>query len=151
MIIKTVNLGKRFGRLWALKNISLEIEGNVIAVLGPNGSGKTTLLTILAGLRYPSRGRAYVNGIEPYIEREKAVNMISFMFEKPRFNLNIKVRDIVRIICEERECSKEGEELAYKLRLDEFYNTALSDLSSGAGTASWNLDFSHLLEWNSNF
>lgn len=84
MIIKAVNLGKRFGRLWALKNVSFEIEGNVIAVLGPNGSGKTTLLTILAGLRYPSTGRVYVNGIEPYVERKKAVNMISFMFE----NLN---------------------------------------------------------------
>lgn len=131
MIIRAVNLGKRFGRLWALKNISLEIEGNVIAFLGPNGSGKTTLLTILAGLRYPSTGRAYVNGIEPYAEREKAVNMISFMFEKPRFNLSIRVRDIVRIVCEERGCSEEGEELAHKLGLDEFYNTALSDLSSG--------------------
>ncbi|GEM_PF-449240 len=129
--IKAVNLGKRFGGLWALKNISLEIEGSVIAVLGPNGSGKTTLLTILAGLRYPSTGRAYVNGIEPYVEREKATNLISFMFEKPRFNLSIKVKDIVQIVCEERACGNEGEELAYKLGLEEFYNTALSDLSSG--------------------
>jgi len=131
LIIKAVNLGKRFGRLWALKNISFEIEGGIVAILGPNGSGKTTLLMILAGLRYPSTGRAYVNGVEPYSEREKALGMISFMFEKPRFNLSIKVRDIVGIVLEERGCGDEAEELALKLGLNEFYNTALSDLSSG--------------------
>jgi len=52
------------------QNVLLKIEGSAIAVLGPNGRGKTTLLTVLAGLRYPSTGRAYVNGIEPYAERE---------------------------------------------------------------------------------
>jgi len=146
MIIRAVNLGKRFGRLWALTDVSFDVSGSIVAVLGPNGSGKTTLLTILAGLRYPTRGRILINGVEPYAEREKAVKMISFMFEKPRFNLGVKVRDIVEIVSSERGCCDEAEDLAFRLGLNEFYETKLSDLSSGqaqlvglwASFACWN-------------
>jgi len=131
MIIRAIDLGKRFGRLWALTSISFDVNGSIVAVLGPNGSGKTTLLTILAGLRYPTRGRAFINGIEPYVERERAVKMISFMFEKPRFNLGIKVKDIVEIVSDERGCHDEARDLAYRLGLNDFYETKLPDLSSG--------------------
>lgn len=38
-------------------------QGEQVALLGPSGSGKTTLLHLLAGLRLPSRGEVWVNGV----------------------------------------------------------------------------------------
>ncbi|ADV64777.1 ABC transporter ATP-binding protein [Desulfurococcus mucosus] len=131
MMLRVEKLSKRFGKTWALSEVSFAYEGARIAVLGPNGSGKTTLLTILAGLRYPTTGRALVNGIEPYVERERAVRAISFMFEKPRFNLGIRIRDIVKILSEDRGCGDEAESLARLLGLTEFYDVKLAGLSSG--------------------
>ena len=44
-MIKMVNVDKQFGKLWALKNINLEISaGEKLVVIGPSGSGKSTLI-----------------------------------------------------------------------------------------------------------
>jgi len=61
--IELVNLRKNYGKLEALKGVSLKVlEGELFAYLGPNGSGKTTTIKILTGLARPSAGTAYVNG-----------------------------------------------------------------------------------------
>lgn len=49
--------------LWALKNISLDInEGDVFGVVGRNGAGKSTLLKILSRVTEPSFGRVEIKG-----------------------------------------------------------------------------------------
>src|SRR5689334_14817899 len=59
-------LGRRYGKLWALRDCSLRLEaGSVVALVGPNGAGKSTLLNILAGLIEPSEGEARVLGDSP--------------------------------------------------------------------------------------
>jgi ABC-2 type transport system ATP-binding protein len=45
--------------------------GEIVGFLGPNGAGKTTTLKMLAGLLFPSGGRARVLGFEPWA-RERA-------------------------------------------------------------------------------
>ncbi len=51
------HLGKSFGELRALQDISLVVErGEFIAVVGPSGCGKTTFLRIVAGLEPASSG-----------------------------------------------------------------------------------------------
>lgn len=64
--IRTRGLGKRFARLWALQECSLDVpRGRVTALVGPNGAGKTTLLRMLVGLAAPSAGEAWVLGRKP--------------------------------------------------------------------------------------
>jgi sulfate/thiosulfate transport system ATP-binding protein len=54
---------RRFGKTYAIKDVSLDIRaGELLALLGPSGSGKTTLLRILAGLDQPSSGRVAFDG-----------------------------------------------------------------------------------------
>ncbi len=55
--IRFENIDKRYGGLYALRRVSLEIAAGECAVLaGRNGSGKTTLLRIAARLVRPSAG-----------------------------------------------------------------------------------------------
>jgi len=56
-VIETNDLGKQYGRKWALRDCTLSIpEGKVVGLVGPNGAGKTTLLSLAVGLLTPTRG-----------------------------------------------------------------------------------------------
>jgi branched-chain amino acid transport system ATP-binding protein len=59
------NLTVRYGRLTALRGISLKIaEGEVLFVTGPNGAGKSTLLNAIAGVVPPISGSITMDGAE---------------------------------------------------------------------------------------
>src|SRR5215211_2483233 len=63
--IRAEGLGKRFGDLWALRDLDLEVPaGTVLGLLGHNGAGKTTAIRILTTLSQPTAGRATVAGID---------------------------------------------------------------------------------------
>ncbi len=61
MIVETINLTKRYGKLVALNNLRLQIqEGECFGYIGPNGAGKTTTIKILATLLQPTWGEARI-------------------------------------------------------------------------------------------
>jgi ABC-2 type transport system ATP-binding protein len=64
-MIRARGLGRRFGSLAAVEDVSLEVaDGTLLALLGPNGAGKTTTVRMLSGLLAPSHGSATVAGYD---------------------------------------------------------------------------------------
>jgi ABC-2 type transport system ATP-binding protein len=62
-VIEASDLGKRYGRRWALRECTLAVpERHLTALVGPNGAGKTTLLNLAVGLTDPSSGAISVLG-----------------------------------------------------------------------------------------
>lgn len=56
-------VGKRFGGLQALDDVSFEVpRGAIVGLMGANGAGKTTLFSLIAGNERPSAGDIRVNG-----------------------------------------------------------------------------------------
>lgn len=65
-VIEASDLGKRYGRRWALSDCTLAIPaGKVVGLVGPNGAGKTTLLHLAVGLLAPTAGSIRVLGASP--------------------------------------------------------------------------------------
>ena len=57
--------GKRYGgKVWALRDFSLELGPGVLGLLGPNGAGKTTLMNIIATITRATEGRITWNGVD---------------------------------------------------------------------------------------
>ena len=77
--VRIVDVTKRFGDVYAVDDVSLDIyRGEFFALLGPSGCGKTTLLRMLAGFETPTAGRIEIDGqdmagVPPYA---RPVNMM---------------------------------------------------------------------------
>ncbi len=70
--LHATDLGKRYGRKWALSNCTLDIpSGRVVALVGPNGAGKSTLLHLAVGLLTPSSGSLTVLDGKPASSAEQ--------------------------------------------------------------------------------
>jgi len=80
MIIQTINLTKKYGKLIALNNLQLTIEeGECFGYIGPNGAGKTTTIKILATLLQPTWGEARVCGHVVGYESRKIRPLIGYV------------------------------------------------------------------------
>lgn len=62
-------LGRWYGQVVGLSELSLTIEGGVTGLVGPNGAGKSTFLKLIAGEIKPSRGSLRVLGHRPFANR----------------------------------------------------------------------------------
>ncbi|WP_019120604.1 ABC transporter ATP-binding protein [Brevibacillus massiliensis] len=79
-MIQIENLRKQYGKMEALKGLSLEIgKGQVFGFVGPNGAGKSTTMLILATLLEPTSGKAYVGGFDVVKQPREVRKLIGYM------------------------------------------------------------------------
>ncbi|MEY4870460.1 MAG: hypothetical protein RIS11_1654 [Pseudomonadota bacterium] len=78
-IIQIRNVSKRFGKVTAVDNVTLDImAGEFFVLLGPSGCGKTTLLRMIAGFELPTEGQILIDGqdMSDVPPNKRPVNMV---------------------------------------------------------------------------
>jgi multiple sugar transport system ATP-binding protein len=131
-------IGKRFGAIQAVANLSLEIDdGSFVVLLGPTGAGKTTTLRLVAGLELPDEGRVVIGGRDvtrlPPAERD-----VAFVFQQyslyPHLsvfdNLAFPLRSPTRRVPEDAIRAKVAETAAM-LRIEAKLGNRATNLSGG--------------------
>jgi ABC-2 type transport system ATP-binding protein len=79
-MIETKRLTKYYGSLAALVELDLNIQdGDIFGFIGPNGAGKTTTMRILATLLEPTRGTAFINGLDVTKQGKKVRRLVGYM------------------------------------------------------------------------
>jgi ABC-2 type transport system ATP-binding protein len=66
MLVEARDLGRFYGDVVGLSDLTLSIPRGVVGLLGPNGAGKSTFLKLLVGELLPSRGSIQVLGHVPF-------------------------------------------------------------------------------------
>ncbi len=79
-------VSKRFGRIPAVDELSLEVEpGHLAGFLGPNGAGKSTTLYMIPRLVRPTSGRIRIFGVDIWKDYKRAIRSVGITVESPAF------------------------------------------------------------------
>jgi ABC-2 type transport system ATP-binding protein len=82
--IETEDLGKRYGKVTAVKHLSLRVEeGEIYAFLGLNGAGKTTTIRMLLGMIKPTWGMAKVLQTHVRLGSREPWAAVGYLVETP--------------------------------------------------------------------
>lgn len=65
-IVEARNVGRWYGEVVGLNDLTVRIEPGITGLIGPNGAGKSTFMKLLVGELRPSRGELQVLGLTPF-------------------------------------------------------------------------------------
>jgi ABC-2 type transport system ATP-binding protein len=98
LAIETTGLGRRYGKRWALRELSLALPlGHVVGLVGPNGAGKSTFLQLSVGLQRPTQGEISVLGLAPSREAARLLPRIGYVAQETNLFRRFKVGDLLRL------------------------------------------------------
>lgn len=97
-ILSIKNLHKRYGKVHAVNNVSLDIhKGNVYGILGPNGSGKSTTLGIVLNVVNKTSGEySWFGGTQ---ETHQALKKVGAIIERPNFYPYMTAKENLELVC----------------------------------------------------
>ncbi|MGB6032371.1 MAG: ABC transporter ATP-binding protein [Bacteroidota bacterium] len=99
LLLQTTNLGKRFKRRWAVRDLNLTVRrGEVFGFLGPNGAGKSTTIRMLLSLVKPTTGAVSLFGKSLRGNRREVLARIGGLVERPDFYLYLSGRKNLEIV-----------------------------------------------------
>ena len=97
--IRLEHVTKRWGKFYAVEDLSMIIEDNAfVTLLGPSGCGKTTTLRMIAGLETPTSGRITI-GDQVVFDSDMGINVpankrkVGFLFQNYALWPNMTVYD----------------------------------------------------------
>lgn len=138
-ILEISGLGKAFGGLIAVNDLSFELKsGEILGLIGPNGAGKTTLFNLITGFYRPDAGRVFfkredITGFRPYQICKRGIAR-TFQITQPFANLtvleNVKIGAYNRIPFN-REATEESLQILDAVGLYEKRYDLASALSVG--------------------
>jgi Cu-processing system ATP-binding protein len=132
-MITAQNVTKKFGRLYALNDVTITCnKGECIALIGPNGSGKTTFIKCILGMVVPGSGTILFN--ESSISKSWLYRQqIGYMPQIGRYPENMRMGQIFDMMKDIRSNhnTKPDEELLQAFGLDKIMDKRMRTLSGG--------------------
>ena len=135
-MIKIENLVKRYGKNYALDDISFTVNrGEIVGFLGPNGAGKSTTMNILTGFLSSNSGIAEVDGVDILEHPLEAKKMIGYLPEQPPLYLDMTVDEYLNFVYELKGCKLNRKmhlaEICEVVKIKDVRHRVIKNLSKG--------------------
>jgi len=135
-IIQLENISFSYGRVQAIRDLSLNLPAGIFGLLGPNGAGKTTLLKLLLGFLVPTAGKGEIMGFALSKKRKSLRRGIGYM---PESECSIPGMDAVSLTAylgelsgmPRQEAMKRAHDVLYYVGLDESRYRLVDTYSTG--------------------
>jgi ABC-2 type transport system ATP-binding protein len=116
--IQTHDLGRRYGRTWAVQHLNLEVpRGSVFGFLGLNGAGKSTTIRMLIGLLTPDAGRANVLGLNPVRDDIAVKRRVGYVPDTPTFYEWMTIEETLAFVAHYRKHEWDDKRAAHLLQV----------------------------------
>ncbi|MBE5036004.1 ABC transporter ATP-binding protein [Gallibacter intestinalis] len=136
-VINIENLGKSFGDIHAVDNLSLQVRrGELFAFLGVNGAGKSTTISIICGQQKKDGGSVSVCGYDTEKDMEIIAGKIGVVFQNSVLDMALSVRDNLKSRAalygiKGRDFENRLEQISHILSIDDLLKRTVGRLSGG--------------------
>lgn len=136
-MIKLSKITKKYGKINAVDNLSLEIKNSeIVALLGPNGAGKSTTMKLISGYLMPDLGKVEIDGLDLKDNLIESQRKIGYMPENNPLYKEMLVRDAIQFSMELHGVKKSlwKERIDYVVKstgIQNVYYRPISQLSKG--------------------
>jgi ABC-2 type transport system ATP-binding protein len=102
-LISALNLNKSFGKVHAVRDVSLHVQaGEIYGLVGADGAGKTTTIRLLCGALQPDSGDIAVAGFNIKNQVEQARSHIGYLSQRFSLYEDLTVLENIRFFAEVR-------------------------------------------------
>ncbi len=129
-MIELIKVCKRYYSGYALKDVSLAVGVERLAILGFNGAGKSTLAKIIAGIVRPSSGEVKVMGKDP-IRDSEVRKKIGIATHNPMLYRDLTVEENLKFYSKIYGVEGEVGKLAKLLGFEDRLKSRVLELSRG--------------------
>lgn len=134
-VLRCKELGRYYGQVVGLNELSTELGGGTIGLVGPNGAGKSTLLRLIVGELRPSRGSLEVLGEVPFGNRD-LYRRLGFCPQQDALYEDLTGFEVVRLLLRlggyaPKEARARAERALERLTLSERMHDRVSTYSKG--------------------
>jgi ABC-type multidrug transport system ATPase subunit len=133
LMLEVDNISTGYGNGDVVKDLSfIAIKKEIYVLLGANGAGKTTTFRVITGILPPSKGRVVVDGIDLWVEPEKAKRKIGYLPEGERVYPDLSVYKNLLFFAKIYDVKEERiNELLKEFGLKKYRNVKAGHLSRG--------------------
>jgi len=136
-VIEATSLQKHFGRVTAVRDVSLRaMDGRITGLLGPNGAGKSTTLRMLYTVIAPESGDALIDGVSIVNQPLEARRRMGVLPHNAGIYPHLSARENIEYFgslhgLSRKDCIARTVELISLLEMDEFADRGAKGFSQG--------------------
>ena len=136
-MIKIKNLTKKYGSIYAVRDLTFEVnKGEIIGFLGPNGAGKSTTMNILTGYIPSTSGEVTVGGYNIMDDPMEVKKRVGYLPEIPPLYLEMRVIEYLNFVADLKRVKKKDRKdqinsIMQRLKIDDVKNRKIQNLSKG--------------------